>query len=118
MRLLQKDTPFVWDDIVECSFTALKHALTNIYVTSSELHKGLYPLLSILHFHYCHGEEDPNGKEHVIYYLIKSLSGPELRYSHVEKLALAAVIVVQRFCHYICYTPPRLLRTRTPCTTF
>jgi hypothetical protein len=43
----------------------------------------------------------------VIYYLIKSLSSPELRYSHVEKLALAAVIVVQRFRHYI------LLRTTT-----
>jgi hypothetical protein len=46
-------------------------------------------------------QEDPNGEEHVIYYLSKSLSGPELRYSHVEKLALAAVIVVQRFHHYI-----------------
>jgi hypothetical protein len=52
-------------------------------------------------------QEDPNGDEHVIYYLSKSLSGPELRYSHVEKLALAAVIVVQRFHHYI------LLRTTT-----
>jgi hypothetical protein len=46
-------------------------------------------------------QEDPNGEEHVIYYLSKSLSGPELQYSHVEKLALAAVIVVHRFCHYI-----------------
>jgi hypothetical protein len=39
-------------------------------------------------------QEDLNGEEHVIYYLRKSLSGPELRYSHVEKLALVAVIVV------------------------
>jgi hypothetical protein len=46
-------------------------------------------------------QEDDDGAEHVIYYLSKSLSGPELRYSHVEKLALAAVIVVQRFKHYI-----------------
>jgi hypothetical protein len=52
-------------------------------------------------------QEDPNGEEHVIYSLSKSLSGPELRYSHVEKMALAAVIVVQRFHHYI------LLRTTT-----
>jgi hypothetical protein len=41
----------------------------------------------------------------VIYYPRKSLSGPELRYSHVERLALVAVITVQRFRHYI------LLRT-------
>jgi transposase InsO family protein len=52
-------------------------------------------------------QDDSNDEEHVIYYLSKSLSGPELRYSHVEKLALAAVIVVQRFRHYI------LLRTTT-----
>ena len=35
------------------------------------------------------------------------LARPELRYSHVEKLALAVVYVVQRLCHYI------LLRTTT-----
>ena len=46
-------------------------------------------------------QEDPNGDEHVIYYLSNSLSGPELRYSHVENLALAAVIIVQIFRHYI-----------------
>ena len=33
------------------------------------------------------------------------MAGPELRYSHVEKLALAAVYAVQRLRHYI------LLRT-------
>jgi hypothetical protein len=52
-------------------------------------------------------QEDPNIEEHVIYYLSKSLFGPELKYSHVKKLALAAVIAVQRFRHYI------LLRTTT-----
>jgi hypothetical protein len=55
-------------------------------------------------------QEDSSGEEHVIYYMSKSLSGPELHYSHVEKLALAAVIIVQRFCHYI------LLRTTTVIT--
>jgi hypothetical protein len=52
-------------------------------------------------------QEDPDDEEHVIYYLSKSISGPELRYSHVEKLDLEVVIYVQRFHHYI------LLRTTT-----
>jgi hypothetical protein len=39
-------------------------------------------------------QEDPNGDEHVIYYMSKSLSSPEPRYSHVEKLAMEVVIVV------------------------
>jgi hypothetical protein len=28
MRLLKKDVPFHWDDAAQCSFDALKHALT------------------------------------------------------------------------------------------
>ena len=51
--------------------------------------------------------EDPNGQEHVIYYASKNLIDSETRHSHVEKLALATVIAVQKLCHYI------LLRTTT-----
>ena len=46
-------------------------------------------------------QEDEFGTEHVIYYLSRTLNPTELKYSHVEKLALAAVQVVQRFRHYI-----------------
>ena len=52
-------------------------------------------------------QEDDKLQEHVVYYLSRALAGPELRYSHVEKLALAAVYVVHRLHHYI------LLRTTT-----
>ena len=50
-------------------------------------------------------QEDNKLQEHVIYYLSHALIGPELTYSHVEKLALVAVYVVHRLHHYI------LLRT-------
>jgi hypothetical protein len=46
-------------------------------------------------------QEDDMLEEHVIYYLSRGLVGPELNYSHVEKLALVAVHVVQRFRNYI-----------------
>jgi hypothetical protein len=46
-------------------------------------------------------QEDDDGTEHVIYYLSKILSRSGLWYSHVEKLALATIIVIQRFHHYI-----------------
>ena len=52
-------------------------------------------------------QEDDKLQEHVIYYLRCALAGPELRYSHVEKLALAIVYAVQRLRHFI------LLRTTT-----
>ena len=52
-------------------------------------------------------QEDDKLQEHVVYYISCALARPELRYSHVKKLALAAVYAVQRLCHYI------LLRTTT-----
>jgi hypothetical protein len=39
-------------------------------------------------------QEDDDDEEHIIYYLSKSLEGPKIQYSHVEKLALVAAIVV------------------------
>ena len=50
-------------------------------------------------------QESHDGHKHVIYYLSKSLTVPKLNYTHVEKLALAFVLAIQRFRHYI------LLRT-------
>ena len=46
-------------------------------------------------------EEDEELQEHVIYYLSRNLIDVEIHYSHVEKLALATVHVVQRLRHYI-----------------
>ena len=50
---------------------------------------------------------DDKLQEKFVYYLSRALAGPKIRYSHIEKLALATVYVVQRLCHYI------LLRTTT-----
>ena len=52
-------------------------------------------------------QENPDGQEHVIYYASKNLMDSETHYSRMEKLALAMVIAVQNFHHYI------LLRTTT-----
>ena len=46
-------------------------------------------------------QEDEELHEHVIYYLSQNLIDVEIRYSHVAKLALATVHVVQRLRHYI-----------------
>jgi hypothetical protein len=46
-------------------------------------------------------QEDDNHDEHVIYYLSRSLSSMEIKYQHVEKLALDAIQAVQHFRHYI-----------------
>jgi hypothetical protein len=46
-------------------------------------------------------QEDDELHKHVIYYLSINLVSPELKYSHVEKLALVVIHVVQILRHYI-----------------
>jgi hypothetical protein len=98
MRLLKKDVPFHWDDAAQCSFDVLKHALTTapllrppnynkdflLYLVAAESTIGMVLV-----------QEDDLLSEYVIYYLSRGLVGLELNYSHIEKLVLAAVHVVQ-----------------------
>lgn len=46
-------------------------------------------------------QEDQFNSENVIYYLSQTLHLIDIKYFHVEKLALATVQVFQRFHHYI-----------------
>ena len=46
-------------------------------------------------------QEDEELQEHGIYYLSRNIIDAKIHYSHVEKLALASVHVVQRLRHYI-----------------
>ena len=52
-------------------------------------------------------QDNLHDQEHVIHYASKNLTDSETCYSHVEKLALAMVIAMQKFHRYI------LLRTTT-----
>ena len=102
MRLLKQDTPFLWDETAQLAFEALKKALLSapllhppdytkdfiLYLIASESSIGVVLV-----------QGDNKLQEHVVYYLSRALVGPELRYSHVEKLALATVYVVQKLHH-------------------
>ena len=46
-------------------------------------------------------QENIHGQEHMNYYASKNIMDFENRYSCVENLALATVISIQKFCHYI-----------------
>ena len=50
----------------------------------------------------------------MIYYASKNLMDFETLYSCVDKLALAAVIVVQKFCHYIFLCTTTILEDQDP----
>ena len=92
MRLLKQDTSFVWDETAQLVFEALKKAL----LSAPLLRPPDYSRDFLL---YLAASKSTIGEvlvEHVVYYLSRALFGPKLKYSHVEKLALAAVYAVQR----------------------
>jgi hypothetical protein len=104
MHLLKKGVPFCWDEATQCSFKELKCALTSSPLLQPPKYNK-YFLLYLVIVESTIGmflvQEDALLEENVIYYLSRGLVGPELNYSHVEKLALASMHTVQRFCHYI-----------------
>ena len=52
--------------------------------------------------------------KYVIYYLSRGLVGPKLNYSHIEKLVLAAVHVVQWFRHYVMFRKTTIIVVMNP----
>jgi len=94
MRLLKKGVPFFWDEFFQCSFDALKKALTSTPILSPPYYSRdflLYLAATESTIGMVLVQEDDALAEHVIYYLSQGLIGPEIRYTLIEKLALAAV---------------------------
>ena len=81
MRLLKQDTPFVWDEIAQLAFEALKKSLLLaplfhppdysrdfiLYLATSESTIGVVLV-----------QEDDKLVDHVVYYLSRALDGSEL----------------------------------------
>jgi hypothetical protein len=99
-----KDTLFIWDERAHESFNALKKYLVLVpllkpldynrdyflYIATSE---GMVGMVLV--------QEDDEFHEYIVYYLSQNLIGHELKYSHIEKLALTVVHAVKRLQHYI-----------------
>jgi hypothetical protein len=106
MCLLKKDVPFHWDEAAQHSFATLKHAL----ISTPLLRPPNYNKYFLLYLATAEStismvlvQEDDLLSEYMIYYLSRGLVGTELNYSHIEKLMLEAVCVVQWFHHYILF---------------
>jgi hypothetical protein len=102
--LLKKDSEFVWDTIANNAFEALKLSLTRAPLLFPPDYSRDY-FLYLAASNYTIGmvliQEDDAHDKHVIYYLSRSLMPTEIKYQHVEKLALVFVQAIQRFEHYI-----------------
>ena len=95
MHLLKKDTLFFWDDQAQRGFDNLKHALTHSPMIHPPYYSKdflLYVFSSDTTIEMVLAQDNPNGQEHMIYYMSKSLIDSKTCYSRVEKLAFSMVI--------------------------
>ena len=94
---------FHWDQVVQASFDAVKDTLVRVLLMYPPNYQNDYFLYIVvtdmtIAMVLCQVE---NGIEHPIYYLSRNLNDTKVKYSYIEKLALAAVQAVQIFFHYI-----------------
>lgn len=102
MRLLKRDTSFVCDVVAQESFEKLKeHLVSSPLLCPPDYHRDytLYLATTNNTIGMVLVQDDDVGADHVVYYLSCNLLETEARYAYVENLVLAAIHVVQHFCH-------------------
>lgn len=116
--LLKKWVPFHWDQVVQSSFDALKDSLIKsslMYAPNYQKYFYLYLVVADTTISMVLVQEN-DGIEHLINYLSRNLNDTESKYSYIEKLALAAIQAVQRFCHYILLSKTTIVSDCNPMT--
>ncbi|KAI5349454.1 hypothetical protein L3X38_002341 [Prunus dulcis] len=103
-RLMKKDVPFVWDEACHNAFESMKKYLSSspllgapipgkqlkLYIAAQE--RSIGALLA---------QENELHKEQALYHLSRTLTGPELNYTPIEKTCLALVFAIQKLRHYM-----------------
>ncbi|KAI5342013.1 hypothetical protein L3X38_009888 [Prunus dulcis] len=103
-RLMKKDVPFVWDEACHNAFESIKKYLSSspllgapipgkqlkLYIAAQE--RSIGALLA---------QENELHKEQALYYLSRTLTGPELNYTPIEKTCLALVFAIQKLRHHM-----------------
>jgi hypothetical protein len=117
IHLLNKYVPFHWDGATQRSFEVLKHALTTATLLRPPNYNKdflLYLVVVESTINMVLVQEDDFLSEYVIYYLIQGLVKPKLNYSHIEKLALAAVHAIQQFRQYVLFRKTTIIAIVNP----
>ncbi|KAK4391399.1 hypothetical protein Sango_1917700 [Sesamum angolense] len=104
-RLMKKDVPFQWDEACDKAFKSIKSYLMKppvlvapvpgrpliLYVVAQERSVGILLAQS---------QKNDEGKENALYYLSRTMTPNELKYSPIEKLCLALIFSIQKLKHY------------------
>ena len=101
---MNKDVHFEWDEVCSNAFARIKRYLLNPLVLSA-LIPGKLLVLYIVTQEKSLGalmvQENEEGKERALYYLIQTLNEAELNYSPIEKMCLALFFAIDKLEHYM-----------------
>jgi hypothetical protein len=111
---MRHDIPFRWDEHAQTNFDDSKASLSNAPLISSPDYEPDYILYLSASVAGVLIQLGYDGHEHVIYYIIKNLSGLALKYNHDEKLALLVVFAVQKPRHYILLQTTKVIENSNP----
>ncbi|KAL7291593.1 hypothetical protein TKK_0014634 [Trichogramma kaykai] len=102
-KLLQKDTPFIWNEKAQKAFDTLKTCLTTTPVLAFPKLDEPYNITTDASGYAVGGvlSQGEPGKDRPIAYTSRALRGPELNYEVYEKEALAIIHSVEQFHSYI-----------------
>src|SRR6516165_10548696 len=103
-HLMKKGTEFEWNESCSKAFQSIKKYFSNPPVLRAPI-QGKPLILYIAAQEWSLGallaQENEQGKEMALYYLSRTMTGPELNYSHIEKTCLALFFAVDKLKHYM-----------------
>ncbi|KAL0440126.1 UNVERIFIED_CONTAM: Transposon Tf2-12 polyprotein [Sesamum latifolium] len=102
-RLMKKDVPFEWDEACDKAFKSIKSYLMKPPVLVAPVHGCpliLYVATQERSVGILLAQKNDAGKENSLYYLSRTMTPNELKYSPIEKLCLALIFVIQKLKHY------------------
>ncbi|KAL0445388.1 UNVERIFIED_CONTAM: hypothetical protein Slati_2261500 [Sesamum latifolium] len=102
-RLMKKDVPFEWDEACDKAFKSIKSYLMKPPVLVAPIHGCpliLYVAVQERSVGILLAQKNDEGKKNALYYLSRTMTPNELKYSPIEKLCLALIFAIQKLKHY------------------
>ncbi|KAL0394673.1 UNVERIFIED_CONTAM: Polyprotein P3 [Sesamum latifolium] len=98
-----RDVPFEWDEACDKAFKSIKSYLMKPPVLVAPVHGRpliLYVAAQERSVGILLAQKNDEGKENSLYYLSRTMTPNELKYSPIEKLCLALIFAIQKLKHY------------------
>ncbi|KAL0405634.1 UNVERIFIED_CONTAM: hypothetical protein Slati_3877300 [Sesamum latifolium] len=100
---MKKEVPFEWDEACDKAFKSIKSYLMKLPVLVVPVHERpliLYVASQEHSIGILLAQKNDEGNENALYYLSRTMTPNELKYSSIEKLCLALIFAIQKLKHY------------------